>query len=109
MGELSDVKQQQKILEEQLSELRRKQLKLEREAGAIVNVDNAVLVTREGLHPSIYGVQISQKFMGRNKQNLLDFYYPCLFSENKDELEAEMLRLSQRLIDAAIQLRQIEG
>ena len=51
MGELSDVKQQQKILEEQLSELRRKQLKLEREAGAIVNVDNAVLVTREGLHP----------------------------------------------------------
>ena len=112
MEELSDVKQQRELLEQQLNELRQKQWKMEHEANSLVCVDNVVFITNISKYDPFYKVELPMhkyldaKYANANKT---DTYFPCLVSEDKEVLATEMLRFSQRLIDAALQLRQIEG
>ena len=110
MENLSDVKQQRELLEQQLNELRQKQWKMEHEANSLVGVDNVVFITNISKYDPFYKVELPlHKRLDAKYADKSDTYFPCLVSENKEVLATEMLRFSQRLIDAALQLRQIEG
>ena len=110
MEKKSDVQQQQELLEKQINELIIKQRKLSREATALLNVDDDIIITRR-CEGSDYEVQIPfNRYLDYERAGEPHNYYStCLASKNKEVLATEMLRFSQRLIDAALQLRQIEG
>ena len=103
MDELNDVLTQRANLEKQLANLRKTEERLKLEKSALVSIDNQVFVIKQS---SWYELQLRQKAM--DGADHIDFCFPFIYSNSKEELEAEMLCLIQRLLDATIQLGQLE-